>query len=211
MDMPRKRRELTWQNGTGRRKGRWKKVYRGKAYYFTYGTSKSDTAGYKQALKAWQKKKAEIDAEKAQAPKPHQEDYNRAIEEWELVLGWSLEHDDERYVVIAREKIKDLKRRLARSTPPPITDEDRLWSRFRWPQGTGALMGAPTDSRSPMDIHTPGMTAVPENEIVEGQVKSRPEIVATAIWGDRIESQRQKACQGAPKTGQAGAPEKRPF
>ncbi|MHC4405345.1 MAG: hypothetical protein ACYTG0_37335 [Planctomycetota bacterium] len=83
--MPRKR-ELTWQNGTGRRGGRWKKWYGGKAYYFPFGTSKSDTVGYQQALKAWKKRKAEVDAEGARHPKPHQEDYERAIGEWSLVL-----------------------------------------------------------------------------------------------------------------------------
>jgi integrase len=192
MELPRKR-ELTWQNGTGRRKGRWKKWYRGRAYYLPYGTSKSDTAGYKRALKAWTKIKAEIDAEEAQAPKPHQEDYERAIEEWSLVLQWSLEHDDEHYVVIAREKIKELKSRLGRKAPPAITDGDRLWSRFRWPEETGSLTGPPADYRSPPDVHTPGVEPVPASEIVEWPVKSRPEIVATAIWEDRIESQRVKA------------------
>ena len=59
MTVPRKR-ELTWQDGTGQRKGRWKKWYRGKAYYFSFGTSKSDSTGYKQALTAWRKKKTEI-------------------------------------------------------------------------------------------------------------------------------------------------------
>jgi hypothetical protein len=65
--MPRKR-ELTWQDGSGKRKGRWRKWYRGQAYYLPYGTSKSDTAGYQKALKAWRAKKAEVDAEEANRP-----------------------------------------------------------------------------------------------------------------------------------------------
>ncbi len=77
--MPRER-ELTWQEGSGKRQGRWTKWYQGKTYYFSFGTSKSDSSGYQQALEAWKKKKAEIDAEKANQRKPHQEEYERAIE-----------------------------------------------------------------------------------------------------------------------------------
>lgn len=189
--MPRKR-ELTWQEGSGRRKGRWRKWYKGTAYYFPYGTSKSDTAGYKQALKAWKAKKAEVDAEEANRPKPHQEDYERAVEEWGLVLQWSLDHDDEWNVCIARDKLKELRGRLARREPPPITDDDRLWSRFRWPAGTGMLMVPEGDYKSPIDVNTPGVVAIPESETLRPSSfqQSRAEVVAQEIWHDRIQSQR---------------------
>ena len=31
----------------------------------------------------------------AEAPKPHQADYERAIAEWELVMAWSRKHGEE--------------------------------------------------------------------------------------------------------------------
>jgi hypothetical protein len=42
-----------------------------------------------------------LDAEDANRPKPHQQEYERAMEEWSLVLQGSLDHDDERNVCIA--------------------------------------------------------------------------------------------------------------
>lgn len=53
--MPRKL-ELTWDKA----RGRWKKFYRGKQYYFPYGTGKTDMAGYQTALDAWQKLLTEL-------------------------------------------------------------------------------------------------------------------------------------------------------
>ena len=187
--MPRKR-ELTWQEGSGRRKGRWKKCYRGKAYYFPYGTSKSDTAGYKQALRAWKKKKAEVDAEDANRPKPHQEGYERAMEEWGLVLQWSLEHDDERNVCIARDKLKELRGRLARKEPPPVTDDDRLWSRFRWPEELLESVVAPLAMNPSADLDN-ATTVVPGPKATTW-LDGSPSRIEEEVWRDRIESQRSK-------------------
>ena len=63
--------KLSWQPGVGNREGRWKKFYRGKAYYFPGGKGKSDREGYDAAWAAWEIKKAEIDRTSppnAQAP-----------------------------------------------------------------------------------------------------------------------------------------------
>ena len=77
--------KLTWQPGTKNRAGRWKKKYKGKTHYFSGGRGKSDREAYDSALAAWEKKKIRIDAA---APKRHQSDYERTIEEWEFVLAW---------------------------------------------------------------------------------------------------------------------------
>ncbi len=61
--MPR-RWELTWDKTNKR----WKKYYKGRQYYFPFGSCKADRAGYLQALEAWRKKKAEIDGEEARTP-----------------------------------------------------------------------------------------------------------------------------------------------
>lgn len=66
--MPRKL-ELTWV----RRLRRWKKKYNGKQYYFAFGETKDDRAGYQKALAAWRTKKAELDA--AAGMNPHREAY----------------------------------------------------------------------------------------------------------------------------------------
>ena len=50
--MPRKF-ELTFQRGAEGRVGRWKKFYRGKAYYLGSGRGKSDLDSYREALAGW--------------------------------------------------------------------------------------------------------------------------------------------------------------
>ena len=54
------------------RQGRWKKKYRGRPLYLGSAGSKSDLAAYRQAMDVWRTRKAEIDAEEAARPKPHQ-------------------------------------------------------------------------------------------------------------------------------------------
>lgn len=190
--MPRKL-ELTWQKGSEKRKGRWKKFYQGKAYYFAFGESKSDMEGYRQALAEWKKKKAEIDAGEANRPKPHQEDYEQALDEWNLVLQWSLEHDDERHVCLAREKIQELKDRLAKQNPPPVTNNDRLWSRFRWPEESlnsiTELLDYQVGSQPPQDPEAPTVVKPGANATRFGGSKAE---VMEIVWQDRIESQQTK-------------------
>jgi integrase len=144
-------------------------------------------------LKAWKAKKAEVDAEEANRPKPHQQEYERAIEEWSLVLQWSLDHNDEPNVCIARDKLKELRARLARKEPPPVTDDDRLWSRFRWPderlQGITASLALPptTDLDSPATV-VPGPKATTWLDGTPGRIKEE-------VWRDRIESQCSQASE----------------
>jgi hypothetical protein len=123
--MPRKY-ALTWQPDCGGRRGRWRKKYRGQVHYFSFGSSKSDLDGYRLAIDAWNRKKDEIDAEEAKKPRPHQEQYERAIEEWKLVLQWARENADEAQAVAARQKLDNLTTRLARPKPPPLVWGDHV-------------------------------------------------------------------------------------
>ena len=82
--MPRKF-KLTWQPGSSGRGGRWRKKYKGKAYYFDGGNGKYDREAYNAALDAWDALKIKVDGE---APRPHQVDYERVVEEWQQVLTW---------------------------------------------------------------------------------------------------------------------------
>lgn len=123
--MPRKR-QLTWQPGSNGRNGRWRKKYKGRIYYFASGTSKSDKDGYLQALDAWQKKKDEIDGVEASRPKPHQQDYEKALEEWKRALEWSQLNGDMTTAGQAQEKISALEQRLAKKSPTPLGHWDWL-------------------------------------------------------------------------------------
>ena len=63
--------------------------------YFSFGTSKSDIDGYRQAMEAWRERKAEIDADKLIRPRPHDPEYKAAIHEWTLALQISVEAGDQ--------------------------------------------------------------------------------------------------------------------
>jgi len=120
--------KLSWQPGSGGRKGRWKKVYRGKAYTFPSGRGKSDRDAYDAALAAWEKKKVELDAT---APKPHQAEYEKVIREWEEVGMWCREHGDPEMEETAGSKLADLRKRLAQPKPPKIMPGDAFDGQFR--------------------------------------------------------------------------------
>ncbi|MEA1950278.1 MAG: hypothetical protein U9N87_02765 [Planctomycetota bacterium] len=89
--MPRKF-KLSWQPGSKGRKGRWRKKYKKRSYYFPGGVGRSDRDAYLAALEEWEKLKMRLDAE---VPKPHQVGYDLIIAEWELVLVWSRKHGEE--------------------------------------------------------------------------------------------------------------------
>ena len=128
--MPRKL-ELTFQRGADGRVGRWKKFYRGKAYYLGSGRGKSDLDSYREALASWKSLKVKLDAELVPLPRAHDAEYDQVIREWELVLSWSVQHGEDEEAVVAREKLVDLRDRREKPRQPPVTHEDRLWSRFR--------------------------------------------------------------------------------
>ena len=128
--MPRKF-ELTFQRGAEGRVGRWKKFYRGKAYYLGSGRGKSDVASYREAMAAWGSLKVQLDAELVVLPRARDGEYDEVIREWELVLSWSMQHGADEEAVVAREKLAELRTRRERSRQPPVVHADRLWSRFR--------------------------------------------------------------------------------
>ena len=191
--MPRKI-ELTWQSGSRGRNGRWRKKYKGRVLYFAYGTSKSDLEGYRQAMEEWKQRKTEIDQEEALRPKPHQEVYERALEEWTLVLEWSRENGDQEHATAALQKLEGLKARLARANPPPLAWGDRFLDFGLAPDVmesvTKTIHEALPWTRPPADLNAPGVI-VPSQKVVE-LMDGTPQRIAAEIWRDRLTVQRQK-------------------
>lgn len=118
--MPRLR-NLTWTPGSDGRRGRWRKKYRGKSYYFDGGRGKSDEAAYQAALTEWNKIKSRIDAD---APTPHYVAFEAAIEQWEEVRACAQRHDDFEMNDAAVEKIGVLRRHQKLSSRKPPRRED---------------------------------------------------------------------------------------
>jgi integrase len=118
--MPRTR-SLTWQPGSDGRPGRWRKKYRGRAYYFNGGRGKSDQAANKAAQEKWVQLRAKIEAE---TPKRHQLDYEREIANWDRVLAWSRQYDDQPMAEIAINAIARLRTKLSVPVSPPLAMED---------------------------------------------------------------------------------------
>jgi len=184
--MPRKR-ELTWQKGSNGRVGRWRKKYRGKAYYFAGGTGKTDSAAYERALAQWKQKKAEIDAE---TRNPHEAEYRDAIAEWNAVLNWSTQHDDQKYAELARQKVKELQSRLASRTPMPLRHGDRLGDQFKTDPAYGAafLEFLRGDSGTATASQDSGTLFTPDPAITD-QFYLTPRKIEGRIWKDRVQSQ----------------------
>lgn len=124
--MPRKLR-LTWQPGVKGQPGRWKKIYKKKAYYFDGGRGKSDHEAYDKAYAEWEKRKAKIDAE---SPKQHHAEYERTIAEWEDVLACSHQCDERYMAETAARKLVHLRKNHATSSPPPVITADTFAGQF---------------------------------------------------------------------------------
>lgn len=189
--MPRKT-ELTWQPGTAGRQGRWRKKYKGRVCYFAYGRSKSDIEGYKQALNAWQQRKDEIDAEEAQRPKTHQDQYEHTIERWTLILQWCVENGDQEHAETARRKVEQLKERLSRDVLPPLSFSDSIESLYKCPPELLERFlqkeGFPSGARPDPSLHT---TVTPSINALKSFDGTRSRVMGE-IWADREESQRRK-------------------
>ncbi len=124
--MPRKF-KLTWQPGGQGRSGRWRKKYKAKVHYFPGGRGKSDRDAYDAALAEWERLKPRIDAA---APKSHQVDYERAIQEWELVLSWCRKNREEEMAELAIAKLTSLRKGLSVPKPKPVSKADTLDGQF---------------------------------------------------------------------------------
>lgn len=185
--MPRKI-ELTWLEDSKR----WKKKYKGRLYYFAYGTNKRDLEGYQLALDAWHKKKDEIDQAEADRPHPYQDQYDEAIREWSLVLQWSAEHHDQEYRLLAANKLAELREQVQNKKAGPPESDDRLAAHIR-PEVNGrreAVLAALASIES-THSQTANLVQVPDHIIRE--LDGSEERIAREVWSDRLESQRAKA------------------
>lgn len=193
--MPRKT-ELTWQSGAANRQGRWRKKYKGRVIYFPFGRSKSDLNGYKQALEAWKLKKQEIDGEESIRPKLHQVDYEKAIENWTLVLQWSLENNHAEYAQQARIRLDDLKQRLNDANPRSLGFYDQYESLYAYPPELLEHLASLIQER-PSVPPNPKLktTVVPSQKAIDSFDMFAPTRtqVQAAVWRDRLESQRNKS------------------
>jgi integrase len=115
--------KLTWQAGSGDRPGRWLKKHKGKRYYFTGGRGKTDREAHDAAVAAWEALKVRLDNA---APRPHQDDYEKAISRWEEVLTWCNKHKDDQMAAKAVENLARLRKQFAAATPKPLKWRDRF-------------------------------------------------------------------------------------
>jgi len=209
--------KLTWQPGTADRIGRWKKVYRGRSYYFCGGKGKSDRDGYAAALAAWEEQRVKIDAE---TPKPHQPAFEQAIAEWEGVLIWSRKHRDAEMADEAVAKLKLLRTGLAALKPKKLRQKDTFAGRFdraiRFPvlqesmEQVGAAIGKFCDTALADQNPADGMAESQafSNSTGEQDVKPTSSVVDPSkldwdvpdplgiehkIWRDRLEVERRSA------------------
>lgn len=184
--MPRRYR-LTWQAGANRA-GRWKKIYRGRVFYFDGGSGKTDASAHSAAMLAFEREKLLIDSELEEL-KPHRADYENAIAEWEIVLKAARSAEDETAVVAAAAKIAELRRRLSARNPGPVS------KRFDWPfRRLGMSRGQVQPVLAKSDI-AQAASAASDNLIEWLPVEESDETfaadivrahVATAIWQDRL-------------------------
>ena len=210
--------KLTWQSGGKHQTGRWRKKYRGKAYYFPGGNGKSDRKAYDAAVAEWEALKVTIDAA---APRPHQLEYEQAIDQWEQVLQWSNQHGDADWArgLVAKmlakarrsgqpiEKLDALRRRLAAPKLLPLARDDWFESAFD-PHPSAVEFGKKLQSMisrgelyepSTMPAITIPVTAEelpavrirvdPEKDYLDGS----PQRIAREVWRDRLKVQQRKA------------------
>lgn len=204
--------KLTWQPGVGNREGRWKKFYRGKAYYFPGGKGKSDREGYDAAWTAWEAHKAKIDQT---APRKYQRDYERCIDQWEQVLAWCNRYGDKEHAHQATVKLVDLRRRFSASKLSPLTRQEWFEARFDplvpdWVTELPAerLYGLNTPAESPqpsapqmsarlavsLGIEPPAepLVITPSQEALDS-LDGSPQRIARELWRDRLAVMKRKA------------------
>ncbi len=171
--------ELTWQAGSSKRAGRWKKFFRGKYYYFDGGRGKSDREAYARALEAWRELKAKL---VENSPKPYQVEYQDAIQQWTAVLRWCDENGDPVQAEKARSKIKDLKSRLAKPRPKPLLPDDDFFDQFELPviPNLGELLGLPSP---PTDLSKPGVF---DPAKYAEELDGSPQRILKELWKDRL-------------------------
>ncbi|MFC1596738.1 tyrosine-type recombinase/integrase [Planctomycetota bacterium] len=198
--MPRKY-KLTWQAGTGRRTGRWRRKYQGKVHYFPAGAGKTDRQAYLAALAAWERLKVRLDGA---APKRHQRSYEQAIEAWEDIRAWCRKHGEQIDVAeMAEEKLTDLRKRLACPKLKPLDIWDTVESLhhvpgfhipddFDWDHvvTTGRVCKRVD---APLKVTSADFSAYAE------ELNGSPSRIAKEIWLDRLEVERRS--EASPEEG----------
>ena len=192
--MPRRNHKLTWQTGTTGRGGRWRKKYKNNVYYFSGGRGKSDQEAYRKALAEWEVFKTRIDG---QAPKPHQEEYERAANTWEQVLTWCRKHQESMFAEIAEEKLESLRRRLAAPKLKPLGRSDTFEALFDMPViplanhhvGNGIDAESAKRLKAVVPAELDGAALAKYTDELDGS----PMRIAREIWRDRLDVQKQTA------------------
>lgn len=193
--MPRKS-QLTWQSGTSRRKGRWRKKYRGKVYYFAAGRGKTDAEAYRAALGDWASLKQKIDGA---AGKPHQADYESAIATWDQVLTWCRRHRDDTMANVAVEAIARLRAGLAEAKPKPVSKADLFEGRFdqavRFPERERAMAEIIQFMNEREAVTKQGSTPERGGQLIQPVPLDSPDPLhlENAKWRDRLEVMRHEA------------------
>ena len=189
--------KLTWQPGKNGRAGRWRKKYKGKVYYFASGRGKSDRDAYAAAVEAWETKKREIDCS---APRPHQLEYEKAIETWAEVLTWCRKHGDGVLADEAQNTIESLRRRLQSHQLKPLQTTDTFERRFEipLPKELNDLLNHPPTEATLTEPASARPTILPasdrrSNERYSQELDGSPLRLAREIWQDRLEVQRRDA------------------
>lgn len=180
--------ELTWQTGSKGRGGRWRKWHKGRAYHFPGGKGRSDREAYNAAVTEWRRLKVKLEQE---IIKPHQEDYGTAIAEWDAVLRWSVQHGDDAHAGLARDKIKNLQRRLTGPKPRPLEECDRFMSQFKPPPHVdlGNLLGhAWLDE--PADMRKAAVVAPAEHGFPD-RLDGSERRINGQLWHERIANVQQ--------------------
>jgi integrase len=193
--MPRKFR-LTWQSGSNGRGGRWRKKYNGKTYYFEGGSGKYDKVAYDAAIANWDAEKRSVDAN---APRPHQEQYEKAVAEWEQVLAWSNRHGHQDMAAVAYEKMKSLRAQLEAPVLAPLRQSDWFVDQITMPTiplpddflkqtaAAAELTEADFTFQSPMKL-TPERAAE-LSKTMDGSLNR----ISQEIWKDRLDQQQFRA------------------
>ncbi len=193
--MGRKRFKLTWQTGAGRR-GRWKKMYKGRILYFDGGSRKSDAEAYAKALADFDRRKLLIDAE-TELGKPHRADYERAIAEWERVRLAAQAADDRSAAIVAAAKIEDLRKRM-KSRKPPVVSKRTDFPVRRFGLRIGQIQAALAGSDVAKVARSTAVEIIGELGVPEDREDELEHIVqafiSNVIWKDRIAATSSSAC-----------------
>lgn len=193
--MGRGRFKLTWQAGAGRR-GRWKKMYKGRILYFDGGRGKSDSEAYALAVAEFDRQKVLIDSE-LHASRPHRRDYEEAIAEWEQVLLASREARDNPAMIVSAAKIDELRKRMSSRNPPPVS------KRFDYPVrrlglNAGQIVSSLTQSDVAKSASLIADSVLEELDIPEEDQEYVARVVQ-AYAGDAIWKERLAKTQSAPE------------